>query len=384
MTLAIHGGKPVRRLPMPPRPPYGIAERNAANSVVASGNLSGFLANPGEAFLGGPKVRDLEAAFCEKFGVKYAVAMNSGSSCLDGAVKALGIGPGDEVIVTPWSMSASATCVLKAGATPVFADIEPETYGLDATSVAKAVTPKTRAIVLVDLFGCPARDTGEIATWGIPIIEDAAQAVGASAFDLLAGTCADIGVFSLNRHKTIECGEGGIAVATQSNLAQRLRDYRNHGEVRRGMLGGNYRLPEVSAAIAEVQLDRLEELTEPRIYNAGRLTEVLSELDGITPPHVPEGLRHVYYLYAVRVPDAANWAKALTAEGIPTSTYVEPLYHLPAFLPSGSPKQHWCPEAERACREVVVIPHVHAGMTDGDIDDAMAAFVKIWRNRGAL
>ena len=101
MTLAIHGGKPVRTAPFPPRPQYGIPERNAANYVVASGNLSGFLGEPGEAFLGGPKVRDLERAWCEKFGVKHAVAMNSGTSCLFAAVKALGIGPGDEVIVTP-------------------------------------------------------------------------------------------------------------------------------------------------------------------------------------------------------------------------------------------------------------------------------------------
>ena len=136
--LALLGGEPVRRLPMPPRPPYGIEERNRANEVVASGSLSGFLAGPGDGFLGGPRVRDLERAWCKRFGVKHAVAMNSGSSCLDGAVRALGIGPGDEVICTPWSMSASATCVLKAGATPVFADIEPETYGLDHDAVYQA------------------------------------------------------------------------------------------------------------------------------------------------------------------------------------------------------------------------------------------------------
>ncbi len=175
------------------------------------------------------------------------------------------------------------------------------------------------------------------------------------------------------------------------DLAERLRDYRNHGEVRGGMLGGNYRLPEVSAAMAEVQLGRLEELTEPRIRNANRLTEALSDLEGVTPPCVPEGLRHVYYLYAVRVPGSAQrWAEALIAEGIQESprsrpsTYIKPYYHLPVFLPYGSPGQHYCEEAERAYREVVVLPHVHAGMTDGDIDDVIEAFQKVWMHREEL
>ncbi len=191
MTLAIHGGKPVRTLPMPPRPQYGIAERNAAYTVVASGNLSGFLADPGEAFLGGPKVRDLEKAFCKEFEVRHAVSMNSATSCLDGAVKALGIGPGDEVIVTPWSMPASATCVVKAGATPVFADIDPETYCLDFESVRKSIIPnRTRAIVAVDLFGCPAQLNSFLDELpvSLPVIEDAAQAIGATYHGSHAGS----------------------------------------------------------------------------------------------------------------------------------------------------------------------------------------------------
>ncbi len=384
MTLSIHGGKPVRTLPIPSRPQYGIAERNVANEVVASGNLSGFLADPGERFLGGPQVRSLENAWRMKFGIKHAVAMNSATSCLFGAVKALGIGPGDEVIVTPWSMSASATCVVAAGATPVFADIDPQTYCLDPEAILRAVTDRTKAIVVVDLFGAMPSLLG----WDthLPIIEDAAQAIGGRDGLRWAGTCGDIGVFSLNRHKTLQCGEGGVAVTDDEDLAQRLREYRNHGEIQGGLLGGNYRMGEIEAAIAEVQLRRLEELTEPRIQNAERLTEALSDLEGITPPHVPEGLRHVYYLYAVRIKEnlPGLFHMALRDEGIPVQRYVKPLYHLPVFLPYGSPGQHHCEEAERAYREVVVLPHVHAGMTDGDVDDVIEAFRKVWSHREDL
>lgn len=397
MTLAIHGGDQVRRLPMPPRPPYGLGERNAANMVVASGNLSGFLAQPGEEFHGGEHVRALEEAWRTYFGVKYAVSMNSATSCLFAAIAALDLAPRDEVIVPPWSMSASVACVRAAGATPVFADIDPETYGLSAHSVAKAVTPHTKAIVIVDLFGCPPRDIDEIASYGFPIIEDAAQACGAIAnvddLAVFAGTVGDIGIFSLNRHKTIECGEGGIAVTNDDEMAGFLRGYRNHGEVinyRKGYVGGNLRMPENLAAIAKVQLDRLEELTEPRWKNAERLTEALSQLEGITPPCVPPDTRHVYYLYAVRVPGSAEkFAQALTAEGVPTSPYVEPLYRIPAFRgyarrDDSNDWEGWYPEVERAHREVVVIPHIHAGMQDFDIDDVIAAFQKVHAHRDEL
>lgn len=390
MTLAIHGGKRLRTNPWPPRPPYGLGERNVANEVVATGQLSGFLGEAGDSFLGGPRVLALEKAWCEKFGVRYAVSMNSATSCLFAAVKALGIGPGDEVIVTPWSMSASASCVLAAGATPVFADIEPQGYGLASDSVSWAITPRTKAIVAVHLFGYPADLDGLHPE--IPVIEDAAQAIGASYYGRPVGTIRDIGVYSLNRHKTLQVGEGGMAVTDDLEIAEKLRGYRNHGEALGAMeVGGNYRLGEIEAAIATVQLSRLEELTEPRVRNAKRLTEALSELDGLTPPRIPEELTHAYYLYAVRITEKlpGMFHMALRAEGIPVQRYVEPLYRLPVFghtapwqVAQGIRDAH--PEVERAHRDVVATDLIHAGMTDEDLDDIIKAFQKVWTHREEL
>lgn len=411
-ALALHGGAPVRRLPMPPRPPYGLAERNAANEVVASGQLSGFLGEPGDAFLGGPRVRALEEAWCEKFGVKHAIAMNSATSCLFGAVKAV-TEPRQNVMVTPWSMSASVACVQEAECSPIFCDVDRDTFAITGVLDERWGSMRTKidAIVLVHLFGCPARSTVTLRHYarerGIPLIEDAAQAPGATYLGSLAepqpvGTFGDVGVFSLNRHKTIQCGEGGIAVTNIDGVAEFLRGYRNHGETRgrdfrQGYVGGNYRLGEVEAAIAKVQLERLDELTEPRVTNAAYLTDALAELRGVLPQHVVRGLRHVYYLYVVRVPGpvatrltpAEAWAEALTAEGIPASTYVEPLYRLPVFrgfaLPDDGATLKGCyPETERAWREVVVIPHVHAGMAEEDLSDVVKAFQKVSQHREEL
>ncbi len=392
MSVALKGGQPVRSLPLPPRPPYGLGERNAANSVVASGQLSGFLAQAGEAFYGGPQVQALEQAFCERFGAKNAIAMNSGTSALFGSLRALNLTPTDQVIVTPWSMSASVGCVLEAGAVPVFADIELDTYGLAYQSVLRATTKQTKAIVIVNLFGCPARDHREIEAHaiqhGLALIEDSAQAIGAKSYVGWPG--GHVEVFSLNRHKTLQCGEGGVATTNDPEIAEFLRGYRNHGEVlnyRQGTVGGNYRLGEIEAAIAQVQLERLEELTEPRITNADYLTTALADL-GITPK-VPEGVRHVYYLFATRWDvSAQKVSAALTAEGIPANTYVAPLYRLPCFQGyARNDDAAWedlYPAVERAWREVVTIPHIHAEMTEKDLDDVIAAFRKVWQYRNEL
>ena len=212
------------------------------------------------------------------------------------------------------------------------------------------ITPRTKAIVAVDIFGCPADFDALMAIareHDLVVIEDAAQAPGGdAAAAAAAGTLGHIGVYSLNYHKTIQCGEGGVAVTDDDALAERLALARNHGEAvvadmgsaASDVLGFNYRMGELEAAIAEVQLARLDELTAPRIAHADRLTEGLAGLEGITPPHVPEGTRHVYYLHVVRldeealgVPRAA-FAAALRAEGVPvTEGYVAPIYRQPLY-----------------------------------------------------
>jgi perosamine synthetase len=398
-ALAIRGGDPVRADPFPPRPALGRAERDAVNAVLDSGVLSQFIGAWGHDFAGGPQVRSLERAWAERFGVRHALSMNSATSALYAGVAAAGVGPGDEVIVSPYTMSASVTCAVVNGATPVFADIEPATFCLDPASVAERITERTRAIVVVDLFGCPADMDAIMAIareHDLVVIEDAAQAPGATYRGRHAGTLGHIGVFSLNYHKTIQCGEGGIAVTDDERLAERLALARNHGEAvvadmgrpHADVLGFNYRMTEIEAAIAEAQLARLEELTEPRIAHARRLSDGLAGLEGITPPVVPEHCRHVFYLYVLRVdPDALGasrsaFAAALQAEGVPVvEGYVEPLYRQP--LHRDRPAD--CPVCERMYeREVLWHPLVHAGLAAADVDDVVAAVRKVHAHREEL
>jgi len=415
-ALAIHGGTPVRSRPFPPRPGLGEAERRAVEEVMDSGVLSQFIGAWGEDFHGGPRVRSLERAWAQRFGARHAVAMNSATSALNAAAAAAGVGPGDEVIVSPYTMSASAVCALVHGAIPVFADIDEDTFCLDPESVRARITPRTKAIVAVDIFGCPA-DMGAIMTIArehdLVVIEDAAQAPGAVLHGRSAGTLGHIGVFSLNYHKTIQCGEGGVAVTDDEVLAERLRLARNHGEAVVGdmgsshadVLGFNYRMGELEAAIAGAQLARLDELTGARIANADRLTAGIADLDGIRPPVVPDGAKHVYYLHVVRLVEKelgvrrADFAAALLAEGIPvTEGYVEPLYRQPLYQRRaawafGDPRNAGlgryeageCPTCERMRdHEVLFHPLVHGGLSEGDVDDIVAAFRKVHARRDAL
>jgi dTDP-4-amino-4,6-dideoxygalactose transaminase len=414
--IAILGGPPVRTREFPAAPGYGDAERRAVLEVLESGVLSHFYGSWGKFFQGGSRVRSLERAWQRRFGVRHAVSMNSATSALNAAVAAAGAGAGDEVIVSPYTMTASATCALVHGAVPVFADIEPETFCLDPESVRARVTPRTKAIVVVDLFGCAA-DMTELmkiaAEHDLVVIEDAAQAPGALRDGRPAGTLGHIGVFSLNQHKTINCGEGGVAVTDDDRLAERLQLARNHGEAVVGpmgsretdVLGFNYRLGELEAAIAEAQLARLEELTAPRVAHAERISAGLEDLEGVLPPVVPEGCTHVYYVHAIRldperlgVPRAA-FVAALAAEGVPMAEgYGAPLYRLPLYRERaaaafsdprnagmGRYEEGECPTCERL-EDVELISHtyVHAGLTTNDVDDVVRAFRKVHHRRADL
>ncbi len=414
MTLAIEGGTPVRRRPFPTYNTIGDEERRAVLAVLDSGVLSQFVGAWGPDFLGGPRVRALEAAWADYFGARHAVSVNSATSGLYAAVGAAGVGPGDEVIVSPYTMSASATAAVVYGAVPVFADIDPETFCLDPQSVRACITERTRAIIGVDLFGHPADWAGIRAATGsrpIVLIEDSAQAPGAKSGDRFAGTLADIGVFSLNYHKTIHSGEGGVAVTDDDCLADRLQLIRNHGEAvvkAKGdddivdLVGFNYRMTEIEAAIALEQLKKLDRLLIPRIEAADYLTERLREMPGITPPVVRSGVRHGYYVYAFKY-DAGRaglsrgrFAEALRAEGIPVNVgYVEPLYRLPMYQrgialgrhgfpfvqPGRAPVTYpdgLCPVAERMHEdELLYFSFCQAGITEADLDDVVAAFDKI-------
>ena len=348
--LAILGGTPVLASPLPPERSVGAPELDAVRRVIESGSLSGFYGSWGPQFLGGTFVREFEAAWAARFGVPHAVSVNSATSGLYAALGALGASPGDEIIVPPYTMSATVMAPLVYGAIPVFVDIDQDTFCLDVEAVRAAITPRTTGILAVNLFGHPA-PLGELRTLarehGLWLVEDNAQGPLASENGTYAGTVGDIGVFSLNYHKHIHCGEGGVCVTRDPELALRLQAIRNHAENivaeapiadPTNMVGFNYRLTELSAAVALAQLARAEEAVMRRQRVAERLSEGVRGLEGLIPPLVREGCRHVYYLWALRVDEEAlgvsreAFSRALAAEGFPHFVgYVRPLYMLPTF-----------------------------------------------------
>ncbi|MBI3524681.1 MAG: DegT/DnrJ/EryC1/StrS family aminotransferase [Betaproteobacteria bacterium] len=419
--LALLGGTPLRSTPFPAYRSIGDEEKHAVLAVLDRGILSQFLGTWSPDFFGGPEVQALESEWAAYFGCKHAVAVNSATSGLYAAVGAAGIGPGDEVIVSPYTMSASATAALAYGGIPVFADIDPETFCLDPDSIRQRISPRTRAIIAVDIFGHPAA-FGEIMSiaqqHNLLVIEDAAQAPGASLNGRLAGTLAHMGVFSLNYHKTIHCGEGGVIVTDDDKFADRLRLIRNHAEAvikAKGyqsrdelvnLVGFNYRMTEIEAAIARQQLKKLDSLLVSRIAAAEHLTRRLAGMPGITPPGVASGVKHGYYVFAIKYDAAAvgmpraRFADALRAEGIPIGTgYVEPLYLQPmyqeqiAFGKDGFPftlgskeatnyKRGLCPIAEDMHFETVLTTDIcHAGIRQDDLDDFVNAVSKVLDHR---
>ena len=402
--LALLGGKPVIDRPLPGYNTVGAAEEAAALRVVSSGQLSGFYGSAGDNFLGGPEVKRFEAAWADHFGARHAVSMNSATSCLFAAVGALGLGPGDELIVPPFTMIASATAAKVWGATPVFVDVRPDTFTLDPAAVAAAITPRTKAIMAVNLFGQPA-DLDELIALargrGIAVIEDNAQAPGALYRGRFAGTVADIGVFSLNCHKTIQTGEGGLACTNDNDLALRLQLIRNHGEavVREigyrdspeRIVGFNFRLGEIEAAIGVEQLARLEALTRPRQALAAFYDERLSRLDGLGVPHLAPDRTHVYYAYAMKL-DAAGagfsrqaLVHVLQAEGVGcTEGYCRPLYLEPLFATEAGNRKGLCAVTEHLYDETLFVHTLLYAEIEPFAERIVTAFEKVWDNARAL
>lgn len=349
--LAILGGKPIRTRPYPKHTTQlGDEEKREVIATLDDGELSGFSGWSGPRFLGGARVRQLEADLCVFFGVQYAVTFNSATSALHASLVAAGIGPGDEVIVSPYSMVASATCVLMCNAIPVFADVEPDMFCLDPASVEMNITAQTRAILTVNLFGQPSNlaSLSRLADqYNLVLIEDNAQSPGSQYGSMLAGTVGEMGVLSFNYHKAIQCGEGGAIITNSDELADRCRLVRNHGEacvvdMGRGemecQLGFNYRLTELQAAVAIPQLRKLNSLTAKRQELASILENGLNAFPFLRPPIVRNECTHVYYVYGMRYIESVLgvsrdiFFKALAAEGVSVGQgYVKPLYLLPIF-----------------------------------------------------
>ncbi|HZP58598.1 MAG TPA: DegT/DnrJ/EryC1/StrS family aminotransferase [Dehalococcoidia bacterium] len=336
--------------------------------AVREALLSGQLAQ-------GPRVAAFERAFAEYVGVPHAVAVNSGTAALHVALLAHGIGAGDEVVVPAFSFAATANAVLQAGATPVFADVREDDFGLDPKALAAAITSRTRAAIAVHLYGQPC-DVAAIASIcaerGIVLIEDAAQAVGAAQDGVPAGA-RGTGTFSLYATKNLTTGEGGFLTTADTAVAERARALRSQGERTRyvtEMLGWNYRMMEMTAALGLAQLPKLEARNERRRENAGRLTELLSGQDALVLPRALPGRRHVWHQYTLRVTAGRAARDALQASlrerDIESAVfYPAPIHRQPLYgrLGYGSARM---PVAERLADEVLSVP-VHPALSEDDL-----------------
>jgi len=349
--LAIFGGKPVITNELSNYQAIDDSDIQVALEVLKSGNLSQFLGDLSPYFYGGKNVQEMEKAWAKYFNVDFAISCNSWTSGLWLSIGALEIDPGSEVIVSSWTMAATATTILHWNLIPVFADIDPKTFNLDLQDVENKITPNTRAIVSPDIFGQSADIEGLrklCLKHDIYLVSDTAQAPGAIRNEYFAGTKSDIAGFSLNYHKHIHAGEGGVIITNSSKLAERVQLLRNHGEVVVGktssespifgILGMNMRMGEIQAAISNNQLSKLSNAISSRQIAAKQFSDVLINFEGLQIPYIDEGNSHVYYVYGITIDTESLGLSrqiirdALVAEGVPAlmSGY-QNIHSLPLF-----------------------------------------------------
>jgi dTDP-4-amino-4,6-dideoxygalactose transaminase len=317
-------------------------------------------------FILGPEVDALERELAESLEVSDGVAVSSGTDAILAVLMALGIGAGDEVITTPYSFFATAGCIARVGATPVFVDIQADTYNLDPRAVRGAITPRTRAIMPVHLYGLCA-DMDPIlevaAASGVPVIEDACQAIGARCRGRQAGSMGTAGCFSFFPSKNLGAfGDGGLVTTNDPALARELRVLRNHGAEPRYVhrrVGGNFRLDALQAAVLRVKLPHLARWTGMRRENAERYARLFrgaSLIPRLTLPIEPPGYRHIFNQYVVRVPERDRVRRELASAGVATEIYYPVPLHLQECFSGLGYRQGSLPESERAAASTLALP----------------------------
>ena len=414
--LAILGGSKVIEQKFPRYNSLDDDELQAVIDVMKGGVLSKYIGAWHEDFYGGHRIKELESYISELFNVKYAISVNSWTSGLISAVGALDIEPGDEIIVTPWTMSASAMAILHWNAIPVFADIDPQTFNIDTESIKANITEKTKAIMSVDIFGQSA-DVERINTIAeennLYVISDTAQSPYAKYKGNFAGTLTDIGGFSLNYHKHIHSGEGGIIVTNNSDYAERMQLIRNHAEsVVEGkgvnsinnLIGYNFRMGELEAAISLSQFKKLPDIAYNRTKLGLQLTDQLSGLEGLKTPYIQEGNTHVFYVYPLVIDidelgiSRSRILEALQAEGLPgLMAGYQNIHLLPIFqnkIAYGKNNFPWslssrniiydkgiCPVAEELHQQSFIgINFCMYELNDDNVELIAKVFKKVWSN----
>ncbi|MEE3035078.1 MAG: DegT/DnrJ/EryC1/StrS family aminotransferase [Bacteroidota bacterium] len=420
--LALFGGNKTINCKYNSYNPIGLEEVNAAKRVVESGVLSKFLGCWEPDFFGGPKVQEFERKCEEYFGVKHAVTVNSWTSGLIAAIGAIGIEPGDEIIVSPWTMCASATAILHWNAIPVFADIEEETFNLDPISVEKNISPQTKAILAIDIFGhpCDADALRKIAHENdLKLITDTAQAPGSFYKGKLTGTSSDVGGYSLNYHKHINTGEGGIIVTNDEKIFERLQLIRNHAEaVVEGkgvnditnMVGYNFRLGEIECSIGIEQLKKISKFVSERQDIAKQLSAGLQNLRGLRTPIIKDNCTHSFYIYPLILDiekikvSREKIISALKAEGVEglIGGYAN-IHLLPIFQKKIAYGSQGFPWSSEICKREVsydkgicpIAEDLHDNtflgyemclhdLSNKDVQLIIEAFTKVWNNLDEL
>jgi dTDP-4-amino-4,6-dideoxygalactose transaminase len=347
-------------------PEIGEEEIRAVNEVLSSGTLAQ-----------GPRVAQLEEDFARYCGTEYAVAVNSGTAALHAALHVAGVSSGDEVITTPFSFIATINPILMCGARPVLVDVNTENFNIDASRIEAAITPKTKAIIPVHLYGQPANmdEINAIAKkHNLAVIEDACQAIGANYKDKKAGNLGDLGCFSLYATKNIMCGEGGMVTTNNKDFVAALKQFRQHGmsaQYEYLELGFNYRLTDLQAAIAVEQIKKADRFTQARIKNAQILTEGLSDIAGLTTPVTESERSHVFHQYTIKINSdfritRDEFVQYLRDHEVGAGVYYpKPLHAFKHIQALGYTLGDF-PNAEVVASEVVSLP-VHPAVTEADI-----------------